>query len=95
MLPIFQADTESQQIVMDVRYPLRTFRVIALYRLQDTLLDGTAHMLWNVRAENKSAELKGRWENPPTKEGNLHDVYLALSHPSFSKVLFCYTCFII
>ncbi|XP_045454917.1 apolipophorins [Melitaea cinxia] len=79
------ADTESQKIVMDVRYPLRTFRVIALYRLQDTLLDGTAHMLWNVRAENKSAELKGRWENPPTKEGNLHDVYLALSHPSFSK----------
>ncbi|XP_047539341.1 uncharacterized protein LOC125072709 [Vanessa atalanta] len=79
------ADTESQQIIMDVRYPLRTFRVTALYRLQDTLLDGTAHMLWNVRAENKSAELKGRWENPPTKEGNLHDVYLALSHPSFRK----------
>ncbi|CAH0714994.1 unnamed protein product, partial [Brenthis ino] len=79
------ADTESQQIVMDIRYPLRTFRITGLYRLQDTLLDGNAHLLWNVRAENKSAELKGRWENPATDEGNLHDVYLALSHPSFKK----------
>nr|XP_034825791.1 apolipophorins [Maniola hyperantus] len=79
------ADTESQQIIMDVRYPLRIFRVTALYRLQDALLDGTAHLLWNVRDENKTAELRGKWENPPYVEGNLHDVYLALSHPSFRK----------
>ncbi|CAH2241543.1 jg25523 [Pararge aegeria aegeria] len=79
------ADTESQQITMDVRYPRRIFRVTALYRLQDTLLDGTAHLLWNVRDENKTAELRGKWENPPYGEGNLHDVYLALSHPSFRK----------
>ncbi|XP_068624199.1 uncharacterized protein Apoltp [Battus philenor] len=78
-------DTESQQVVMNVNYPLRSFSLTALYRLQDTLLDGNAKLVWNVREENKSAELKGRWENPPTPEGNLHDVYLGLSHPSFRK----------
>ncbi|XP_045507000.1 apolipophorins [Colias croceus] len=78
-------DTESQQVVMDVQYPLRNFRVSAIYRLQDALLDGKADLLWNVRAENKTAEISGHWESPPTAEGNLHNVHLALSHPSFRK----------
>ncbi|XP_072946200.1 uncharacterized protein Apoltp [Epargyreus clarus] len=78
-------DTESQQIVMDVWYPLRTFRVEALYHLQDSLLDGRAKMLWNVRAENRTAELRARWDSPPLPDGNRHDVLLALAHPSFRK----------
>ncbi|XP_049881187.1 uncharacterized protein LOC126377497 [Pectinophora gossypiella] len=79
------AETESQQLVMNVWYPLRTFNLVALYNLQDTLLDGKARLHWNVKQENKTAELRGRWENPPFDEGNLHNVDLALSHPSFRK----------
>lgn len=71
---------------MNVWYPLRSFNLIALYRLQDTMLDGNARLSWNVRDENKTAELKGKWENPPITEGNLHNVDLSLSHPSFLKV---------
>ncbi|XP_028158784.1 uncharacterized protein LOC114351683 isoform X6 [Ostrinia furnacalis] len=78
-------ETESQQIIMNVWYPLRSFNLIALYRLQDTMLDGSARLSWNVRDENKTAELKGKWEKPPVAEGNLHDVDLSLSHPSFRK----------
>nr|XP_049706191.1 uncharacterized protein LOC110382727 isoform X1 [Helicoverpa armigera]XP_049706192.1 uncharacterized protein LOC110382727 isoform X2 [Helicoverpa armigera]XP_049706193.1 uncharacterized protein LOC110382727 isoform X3 [Helicoverpa armigera]XP_049706194.1 uncharacterized protein LOC110382727 isoform X4 [Helicoverpa armigera]XP_049706195.1 uncharacterized protein LOC110382727 isoform X5 [Helicoverpa armigera] len=78
-------ETESQQLVMNVWYPLRTFNLIAQYNLQDTLLDGTARLHWNVKEENKTAELRGRWENPPVPEGNLHHVDLSLAHPSFRK----------
>ncbi|KAJ8708722.1 hypothetical protein PYW08_010104 [Mythimna loreyi] len=78
-------ETESQQLVMNVWWPLRTFNLIAQYNLQDTLLDGTAQLHWNVKEENKTAELRGRWENPPISEGNLHHVDLSLAHPSFSK----------
>ncbi|XP_028030625.1 uncharacterized protein LOC114243361 [Bombyx mandarina] len=79
------ADTESQQLVMNVYYPLRTFNLVAVYNLQDTLLDGKAQLNWDVKAENKTAELRGRWENPPIKEGNMHNIDLILSHPSFRK----------
>ncbi|CAH1641791.1 unnamed protein product [Spodoptera littoralis] len=78
-------ETESQQLVMNVWYPLRTFNLVALYNLQDTLLDGSAKLHWNVKEENKTAELRGRWENPPVPEGNLHHVDLSLAHPSFRK----------
>ncbi|KAH9643130.1 hypothetical protein HF086_010582 [Spodoptera exigua] len=78
-------ETESQQLVMNVWYPLRTFNLVALYNLQDTLLDGSARLHWNVKEENKTAELRGRWENPPVPEGNLHHVDLSLAHPSFRK----------
>lgn len=71
---------------MNVWYPLRTFNLVALYNLQDTLLDGSAKLHWNVKEENKTAELRGRWENPPVPEGNLHHVDLSLAHPSFRKV---------
>ncbi|CAH0598289.1 unnamed protein product [Chrysodeixis includens] len=78
-------ETESQQIIMNVWYPLRTFNLVALYNLQDTLLDGSARLHWNVKDENKTAELRGRWENPPVSEGSLHNVDLSLAHPSFRK----------
>ncbi|CAK1547731.1 unnamed protein product [Leptosia nina] len=78
-------ETESQEIIMDIEYPMRTFRVAAIYHLQDSLVDGKADLLWNVRAENKTAQISGKWENPPTPEGNLHNVHFALSHPSFKK----------
>ncbi|KAM3962221.1 LOW QUALITY PROTEIN: apolipoprotein lipid transfer particle [Aphomia sociella] len=78
-------ETESQQMVMNVWYPLRTYKLDAVYRLQDALLDGRALLSWDVKRENKSAVLSGRWENPPVTEGNLHNVDLSLSHPSFSK----------
>lgn len=78
-------ETESQQLIMNVWYPLRTFNLVALYNLQDTLLDGKAQLNWNVKEENKTAELKGRWANPPVAEGNLHNVDLSLAHPSFRK----------
>jgi hypothetical protein len=71
---------------MNVWYPLRSFNLKAKYNLQDTLLDGKACLSWNVRDENKTAELKGRWENPPIGEGSMHNVDLSLSHPSFRKV---------
>ncbi|XP_063394239.1 uncharacterized protein LOC134679271 [Cydia fagiglandana] len=79
------AETESQQLIMNVWYPLRTFNLVGIYRLQDTLLDGKAVLNWNVRDENKTAELRGKWENPPAEEGNVHAVDLALAHPSFRK----------
>ncbi|KAI8423686.1 hypothetical protein MSG28_012721 [Choristoneura fumiferana] len=47
--------------------PLRTFNLVGVYRLQDSLLDGHAALSWNVRDENKTAELRGKWENPPPK----------------------------
>ncbi|XP_022117827.2 uncharacterized protein LOC110995124 [Pieris rapae] len=78
-------ETESQEIVMDIEYPMRNFRVAAIYHLQDSLVDGKADLLWNVRAENKTAQISGKWENPPNPEGNLHNVNFALSHPSFKK----------
>ncbi|XP_075986269.1 apolipoprotein lipid transfer particle [Anticarsia gemmatalis] len=78
-------ETESQQLIMNVWYPLRTFNLVALYNLQDTMLDGKAVLNWNVKEENKTAELRGRWENPPVTEGNLHHVDLSLAHPSFRK----------
>ena len=81
-----QVDTESQQLIMNVWWPLRSFNLVALYNLQDTLLDGSARLHWNVKEENKTAELRGRWENPPVAEGNLHNVDLSLAHPSFRKV---------
>ncbi|KAL4716758.1 hypothetical protein ACJJTC_001914, partial [Scirpophaga incertulas] len=77
--------TESQQLIMNVWYPLRSFNLIATYNLQDTMLDGKAKLSWNVRDENKTAELKGRWDNPPMEEGNQHNIGLSLSHPSFRK----------
>lgn len=81
-----QEDTESQEVVLNIQYPMRIFRVTAVYRLQDTLLDGTALVLWNVRAENKTAELRARWDSPPQPAGAQHLVLLALTHPSFRKV---------
>ncbi|XP_052751003.1 uncharacterized protein LOC113509342 [Galleria mellonella] len=78
-------ETESQQVIMNVWYPLRTYKLNAVYSLQDTLLDGRAQLSWDVKQENKSAVLSGRWQNPPTPEGSLHNVHLSLSHPSFSK----------
>ncbi|RVE52154.1 hypothetical protein evm_003227, partial [Chilo suppressalis] len=78
-------DTESQQLIMNVWYPLRSFNLKAVYNLQDTMLDGKARLSWNVRDENKTAELKGKWENPPMAEGNQHNIDLSLSHPSFRK----------
>ncbi|XP_026316021.1 uncharacterized protein LOC113227343 [Hyposmocoma kahamanoa] len=78
-------ETESQQLIMNVWYPLRTFNLVALYHLQDSLLDGKATLSWNVKDENKTAELNGRWESPPQTEGSLHFVDLSLSHPSFKK----------
>ncbi|CAG9568621.1 unnamed protein product [Danaus chrysippus] len=80
-----EADTESQNIILNILYPRRTFQARGVYRLQDALLDGNIVLLWDVRGENKTAELKGKWENPPMEGGNLHDMYLALSHPSFRK----------
>ncbi|KAH9633240.1 hypothetical protein HF086_017932, partial [Spodoptera exigua] len=77
--------TNMTTLVMNVWYPLRTFNLVALYNLQDTLLDGSARLHWNVKEENKTAELRGRWENPPVPEGNLHHVDLSLAHPSFRK----------
>ncbi|CAB3225976.1 unnamed protein product [Arctia plantaginis] len=79
------AETESQQLKMNVWYPLRTFNLDAIYNLKDTLLDGKAQLYWNVRDENKTAELRGRWDNPPVAEGNLHNIDLSLTHPSFRK----------
>ncbi|CAG9792371.1 unnamed protein product [Diatraea saccharalis] len=78
-------DTESQQLVMNVWYPRRSFNLIGVYNLQDTMLDGNARLTWNVRDENKTAELKGKWNNPPLAEGNQHNIDLSLSHPSFRK----------
>ncbi|KOB74368.1 Apolipoprotein of lipid transfer particle-I/II [Operophtera brumata] len=80
-----KVETESQQLIMNVWWPLRTFNLVALYHLQDTLLDGKATLNWNVMEENKTAELRGVWENPAGQEGTLHKVDLALSHPSFRK----------
>lgn len=85
-LNISQVETESQQLVMNVRWPLRTFNLNALYQLQDTSLDGKAVLQWNVKDENKTAELRGKWDNPPAVDGNVHNIDLALSHPSFKKV---------
>lgn len=85
-----QADTESQNIILNILYPRRTFQARGVYRLQDALLDGNIVLLWDVRGENKTAELKGKWENPAMEGGNLHDMYLALSHPSFRKVIFLF-----
>ncbi|XP_060807756.1 uncharacterized protein LOC106135284 [Amyelois transitella] len=78
-------DIESQQLFMNVCYPLRSFNLDAIYHLQDTSLDGRALLTWDVQRGNKSAELKGRWNSPPNAEGSLHNVDLSLSHPSFRK----------
>lgn len=75
---------------MNVLWPLRTFNLVALYHLQDTLLDGKATLNWNVKADNKTAELRGVWESPPYKEGTLHKIDLEVSHPSFRKVTVFY-----
>ncbi|KAI5644619.1 lipoprotein amino terminal region domain-containing protein [Phthorimaea operculella] len=79
------SETESQRLVMNVWYPLRTFNMDAVYRLQDYLIDGKATLTWNIRDQNKTAELRGRWENPPVNEGSRYNVDFALSHPSFKK----------
>ncbi|GBP16851.1 Apolipophorins [Eumeta japonica] len=79
------ADMESQRLVMNVWYPLRMFNLNAVYNLQDNLLDGKAVLNWNVKEENKTAELKAKWENPPTADANVHNVGISLAHPSFSK----------
>ncbi|XP_013138334.1 PREDICTED: uncharacterized protein LOC106103192 [Papilio polytes] len=81
-------DTESQQVLLNVQYPLRTFSVDAVYRLQEALLEGRAQLQWDVRGENKSAELNARWDTPPAdaeSDTAVHNVHLALSHPSFRK----------
>ncbi|KAG6459272.1 hypothetical protein O3G_MSEX011302, partial [Manduca sexta] len=78
-------DTESQKLVMNVWYPLRSFNLVAFYNLQDSLVDGQARLHWDVKDENKTAELRGRWDNPPQHEGSTHHVDLALAHPSFRK----------
>ncbi|CAG9122181.1 unnamed protein product [Plutella xylostella] len=78
-------ETESQQIDLNIWYPLRRFNLLALYKLRDNLLEGSGRMNWNVKDENKTAELKAKWENPPTADANLHNVQLLLSHPSFRK----------
>ncbi|KAI8423689.1 hypothetical protein MSG28_012724 [Choristoneura fumiferana] len=70
---------------MNVWYPLRTFNLVGVYRLQDSLLDGHAALSWNVRDENKTAELRGKWENPPTEEGN--DVTLKGKYISTPSVM--------
>ncbi|XP_041972420.1 uncharacterized protein LOC121728328 [Aricia agestis] len=79
------ADTESQRAVLRVNYPRREFALTGEYSLQDASLDAHAQLLWNVRAENNTAELRARWDSPPVPEGTRHDVKLALSHPSFRK----------
>ncbi|CAK1589697.1 unnamed protein product [Parnassius mnemosyne] len=78
-------DTESQEVVMKVRYPQRLLSVAALYRLQEALLEGDARLAWNVREQDRTARLRARWDSPPADPANLHNVYLALSHPSFKK----------
>ncbi|CAH2058175.1 unnamed protein product, partial [Iphiclides podalirius] len=94
-------ETESQRVVVNVQYPLRKFALEALYRLQDALLEGHARLHWDVREQNKSALLTGRWTGPPSPTpapatatapantpapaGALHNVLLTLSHPSFRK----------
>ncbi|XP_013168741.1 PREDICTED: uncharacterized protein LOC106118616 [Papilio xuthus] len=81
-------DTESQQILLNVQYPLRTFSLDALYRLQEALLEGRAQLHWDVRGDNKSAELSALWDTPPADTDSdtaVHNVHLALSHPSFRK----------
>ncbi|XP_053620364.1 uncharacterized protein Apoltp [Plodia interpunctella] len=78
-------DIESQQLEMNVFYPLRSFSLDAIYHLQDTALDGRALLTWDLQRGNKSAELKGRWHSPQNNEGSQHNVDLSLSHPSFRK----------